>query len=226
MEVIYEDNHLLAVNKACGELVQGDRTGDVPLEEALKGYIKEKYVKPGNVFLGVTHRIDRPVSGVTLFARTSKALARMDELFRRGEVSKTYLAAVSPPPSPPEGECRGFLLRNARQNKSYLCAAGTAEAKEAVLRYRTVGQTDRYTVLEIDLLTGRHHQIRAQLAGLGCPIKGDLKYGARRSNADGGISLHAWRMAFVHPVTGKDIFIEAVPPPLLASALTSGERRA
>jgi 23S rRNA pseudouridine1911/1915/1917 synthase len=219
MEVIYEDNHFLAVNKRCGEIVQGDKTGDVPLAELLKGYIKEKYGKPGDVFLGVTHRIDRPVSGVTLFARTSKALSRMNELFRCGTVRKTYLAAVSPAPTPAEGELRNYLLRNERQNKSYLCAEERSGAKEAVLRYRTVGQGTHCTLLEVDLLTGRHHQIRAQLAGIGCPIKGDLKYGARRSNADGGISLHAWRLAFIHPVTGREVAIEAPPSGVLALAL-------
>ncbi|MDR3128963.1 MAG: RNA pseudouridine synthase [Tannerellaceae bacterium] len=212
MQVIYEDNHLLAVNKCCGEIVQGDRTGDEPLVETLKGYLKEKYAKPGNVFLGVPHRVDRPVSGVVLFARTSKALSRLNELFRRGEVQKNYLALVSPSPTLPKGERRDWLLRNGRQNKSYVCNFGTPDAKEAILRYRTVGHTQRYTLLEIELLTGRHHQIRAQLTAMGCPIKGDLKYGAARSNPDGGICLHAHRIALIHPVSGISLTFEAPFP--------------
>jgi 23S rRNA pseudouridine1911/1915/1917 synthase len=212
MQVIYEDNHLLAVNKHCGEIVQGDKTGDEPLVETLKGYLKEKYAKAGNVFLGVPHRIDRPVSGVVLFARTSKALSRLSELFRRGEVQKTYLALVSPSPTPPEGERRDLLLRNERQNKSYVCTPGALGSKEAILRYRTVGHTQRYTLLEVALITGRHHQIRAQLAAMGCPIKGDLKYGAARSNPDGGICLHAHRVTLIHPVSGLSLTLEAPLP--------------
>jgi 23S rRNA pseudouridine1911/1915/1917 synthase len=213
MQVIYEDNHLLAVNKRCGEIVQGDKTGDEPLVETLKGYLKEKYAKGGKVFLGVPHRVDRPVSGVVLFARTSKALSRLNELFRRGEVQKTYLALVSPSPTLPEGERRDWLVRNERQNKSYISPSGAPGSKEAILRYRTVGHTQRYTLLEIELLTGRHHQIRVQLAAMGCLIKGDLKYGAARSNPDGGICLHAHRVSLIHPVSGLPLTVEAAIPP-------------
>lgn len=212
MEVIYEDNHLIAVNKNCHEIVQGDKTGDEPLSEALKLYLKEKYAKPGNVFVGVTHRLDRPVTGVVLFAKTSKALSRMNELFRDGKVQKTYWAIVKNRPPAPEGTLTHWLTRNEQQNKSYASDTEKPQAKKAILHYQLIAQSDNYYRLEIDLQTGRHHQIRCQLAQIGCPIKGDLKYGARRSNPDGGISLHAYRIAFVHPVSQKPIEIIAPPP--------------
>ena len=191
MEVLYEDNHIIAVNKTCREIVQGDKTGDTPLSEMLKTWLKEKYNKPGNVFVGVTHRLDRPVSGVVIFAKTSKALSRLNELFRTGGVKKTYWAIVKNRPPKEEGELVNWLVRNEKQNKSFAYDSERPNAKKAVLHYRLIAHSDKYYLLEIDLKTGRHHQIRCQLARMGCPIKGDLKYGAERSNPDGGISLHA-----------------------------------
>lgn len=201
MKVLYEDNHIIAVNKDSGEIVQGDKTGDTPLSELLKGYLREKYHKKGNVFLGVVHRLDRPVSGVVVFAKTSKALARLNDMFRNGEVHKTYEALVHEMPGQEEGELTHWLVRNEKQNKSYAYDREVPNGKKAVLRYRHIGDTDNYHILEIQLLTGRHHQIRCQLAAIGCPIKGDLKYGARRSNPDGSISLVAKRVEFIHPVS-------------------------
>ncbi|MGM9837735.1 MAG: RluA family pseudouridine synthase [Paludibacteraceae bacterium] len=213
MEVIYEDNHIIAVNKACGEIVQGDKTGDTPLSDTVKAYIKEKYQKPGDVFLGVTHRLDRPTSGVVLFARTSKALARLNDMFKSHEqIRKTYWAITQNAPVPSEGRLENYLLRNEKQNKSYVVKPDTPEAKRAVLTYRTIAQGERYTLVEVNLETGRHHQIRCQLAAIGCPIKGDLKYGARRSNPDGGISLHARQVEFVHPVSKQPVVITAEVP--------------
>ena len=213
MTVLYEDNHIIAVNKTCREIVQGDKTGDTPLSETVKAYIKEKYHKPGEVFLGVTHRLDRPTSGVVLFARTSKALTRLNEMFKSHEqIRKTYWAMVEKAPTPAEGRLEHWLVRNEKMNKSFVAKEGTKDAKAARLTYRTVAQGERYTLLEIGLETGRHHQIRCQLAAIGCPIKGDLKYGARRSNPDGGISLHARRIAFVHPVSRLPIEITAPVP--------------
>lgn len=212
MKVVYEDNHIIIVSKESGEIVQGDKTGDVPLSETVKQYIKDKYQKPGAVFLGVTHRLDRPVSGLVVFARTSKALTRLNNMFRNGEVHKTYWAIVQSPPQSQEGTLRHWLVRNERQNKSYAHDHEVPDSKEAVLKYRLMGQSERYWLLEVNLLTGRHHQIRCQLAAMGCPIKGDLKYGARRSNPDGSISLLARRIEFVHPVSKESIVVESPLP--------------
>lgn len=214
MQVVYEDNHLIVVCKKSGEIVQGDKTGDTPLSETVKAYIKEKYGKPGAVFLGVVHRLDRPVSGLVLFARTSKALARLNAMFRDGEVHKTYWALVQPAAVPDTDTVTvtHWLTRNEKQNKSYAYDHEVPGSKKAVLRYRAIGRTDRYLLLEVQLLTGRHHQIRCQLAALGMPIRGDLKYGARRSNPDGSISLLSRRMAFVHPVSKQEMTVESPLP--------------
>ena len=212
MDVVYEDNHLIIVNKSSSEIVQGDKTGDKPLAEMVKEYIKQKYHKPGNVFLGVVHRLDRPVSGLVVFARTSKALARLNEMFRTKEVHKTYWAIVGNCPPTEEGELVHWLVRNEKQNKSYAYDKEKPEAKKAILDYRLIGRSERYFLLEVDLKTGRHHQIRCQLAKMGCPIKGDLKYGSPRSNPDGSICLHARRVRFVHPVAKQEIDVEAPVP--------------
>lgn len=223
MDILYEDNHIIAVNKTCREIVQGDKTGDMPLSEMLKIWLKKKYNKPGNVFVGVTHRLDRPVSGVVVFAKTSKALARLNEMFRKGEVKKTYWAIVKQRPPEPEGELVNWLVRNEKQNKSYVYDSERIHAKKAILHYRVIARSENYYLLEIDLKTGRHHQIRCQLAHMGCPIKGDLKYGADRSNPDGGISLHAHSAAFIHPVSKLPLQIVApVPDDNLWKALTKG----
>ena len=212
LSILYEDNHLIAVNKTCRDIVQGDKTGDMPLSEKLKAWLKVKYNKPGNVFIGVTHRLDRPVSGVVLFAKTSKALARLNEMFRLGEVRKTYWAIVKNKPAADEGELVHWLIRNEKQNKSYAYDAERPNSKKAILHYRVIARSENYYLLEIDLKTGRHHQIRCQLAKMGCPIKGDLKYGFARSNRDGGISLHARSAALVHPVSKQVIKIVAPVP--------------
>lgn len=213
MEVLYEDNHIIAVNKTCKEIVQGDKTGDVPLSEIVKAYIKDKYNKPGEVFLGVTHRLDRPTSGVVLFARTSKALARLNAMFQSHEqIRKTYWAIVQGAPKVPEARLENYLIRNEAQNKSYIAKPGSKDAKQAILTYKTLTVGEHYSLLEINLETGRHHQIRCQLAAIGCPIKGDLKYGAKRSNPDGGICLHARQIAFEHPVSHEQIMITAPTP--------------
>lgn len=213
MVVLYEDNHIIAVNKTCNEIVQGDKTGDTPLSETVKAYIKVKYNKPGEVFLGVTHRLDRPTSGVVLFARTSKALARLNEMFKSHEqIKKTYWAIVQGAPKQPEARLENWLVKNETQNKSYIVKPYTKDAKQAILNYRTLVRGENYTLLEVDLETGRHHQIRCQLAAIGCPIKGDLKYGAKRSNPDGGICLHARQIAFIHPVSKEPICITAPTP--------------
>ena len=212
MQVVYEDNHLIIVYKESGEIVQGDKTGDVPLSEVVKAYIKTKYQKPGNVFLGVVHRLDRPVAGLVVFARTSKALSRLNEMFRKGEVKKTYWAIVQQRPREETGELEHWLMRNEQQNKSYAYAKERPDAKKAVLKYQVIGTSERYTLLQVGLLTGRHHQIRCQLAAIGCPIKGDLKYGAKRSNADGSISLLAREIAFVHPVSKATVKVTAPFP--------------
>ena len=232
MEVVYEDNHIIIVYKESGEIVQGDKTGDRPLSDIVKDYIKEKYQKPGAVFLGVVHRLDRPVSGLVVFARTSKALTRLNNMFRDGEVHKTYWAIVS---KAEEGrskkeevrrkteEGRGemddsshtlehWLVRNEKQNKSYAYDHEVPNSKKAILKYRIIGHSDRYTLLEVNLLTGRHHQIRCQLAAMGFPIKGDLKYGAKRSNPDGSISLLSHRVEFIHPVSKERIVVESPLP--------------
>jgi len=223
MTILYEDNHIIAVNKTCNEIVQGDKTGDTPLSETVKAYIKEKYNKPGEVFLGVTHRLDRPTSGVVLFARTSKALARLNEMFKSHEqIKKTYWAIVQGAPKMPEARLENWLIRNEKQNKSYIAKPGAKDAKLAILSYKTLVRGDNYTLLEINLETGRHHQIRCQLAAIGCPVKGDLKYGAKRSNPDGGICLHARQIEFVHPVSKEEICITApVPDDALWRALTT-----
>lgn len=212
MNVVYEDNHLIIVNKSSSEIVQGDKTGDKPLSEMVKEYIKQKYHKPGNVFLGVVHRLDRPVSGLVVFARTGKALARLNEMFRTKEVHKTYWAIVGNCPPTEEGELVYWLVRNEKQNKSYAYDKEKPEAKKAILDYKLIGRSERYFLLEVDLKTGRHHQIRCQLAKMGCPIKGDLKYGSPRSNPDGSICLHARRVRFVHPVSKQEIDVTAPVP--------------
>lgn len=212
MQVLYEDNHVIIVSKSAGEIVQGDKTGDTPLSETVKAYIKEKYQKPGEVFLGVVHRLDRPVSGVVLFARTSKALARLNEMFRTGAVQKTYWALVQNLPPQPEATLTHYLVRNEQKNKSFAYATERSGAKKAVLDYCVIAHTDRYHLLEVHLHTGRHHQIRCQLAAIGCPIRGDLKYGAPRSNPDGSISLHAHSLRFEHPVSHQNIYVEAPAP--------------
>lgn len=212
MDVVYEDNHLIIVNKSSSEIVQGDKTGDKPLSEMVKEYIKQKYHKPGNVFLGVVHRLDRPVSGLVVFARTSKALARLNEMFRTKEVHKTYWAIVGNCPPTEEGELVHWLVRNEKQNKSYAYDKEKPEAKKAILDYKLIGRSERYFLLEVDLKTGRHHQIRCQLAKMGCPIKGDLKYGSPRTNPDGSICLHARRVRFVHPVSKQEIDVTAPVP--------------
>ena len=212
MDVIYEDNHIIAVNKACREIVQGDKTGDKPLSEIVKEWLKEKYNKPGNVFIGVTHRLDRPVSGVVIFAKTSKALSRLNEMFRVGGVKKTYWAIVKNRPPKEEGELVNWLVRNEKQNKSFAYDAERPNSKKAILHYKVISKSDNYYLLEIDLKTGLHHQIRCQLAKMGCPIKGDLKYGFDRSNRDGGISLHSRSADFIHPVSKLPIHIVAPIP--------------
>lgn len=212
MQVVYEDNHIIIVYKESGEIVQGDKTGDTPLAETVKAYIKEKYAKPGAVFLGVVHRLDRPVCGLVVFARTSKALSRLNDMFRQGEVHKTYWALVQNQPALPEGTLEHWLTRNEKQNKSYAYPREVPGSKKAILKYRLIGQSERYFLLEINLLTGRHHQIRCQLSAMGCPIKGDLKYGSKRSNADGSISLLSHRIDFIHPVSKEHIVVESPLP--------------
>ena len=212
MQPLYEDNHIIIVSKRAGEIVQGDKTGDVPLSETVAAYLKEKYAKPGNVFVGVPHRLDRPVSGVVVLAKTSKALSRLNEMFRIGSVDKRYLAIVKNKPQSPEGRLRNWLVRNEKQNRSYAYDHEVPGSKEAVLEYRLVASSVNYYLLEVKLETGRHHQIRCQLAKMGCPIKGDLKYGAERSNPDGSISLHAYRVQFEHPVSHILIDVKAPLP--------------
>jgi 23S rRNA pseudouridine1911/1915/1917 synthase len=212
MTVVYEDNHIIIVNKTASEIVQGDKTGDVPLSETVKQYIKEKYAKPGNVFLGVTHRLDRPVSGLVVFAKTSKALSRLNDMFRNSEVKKTYWAIVKQCPPAEEGELVHYLVRNEKQNKSYAYDKEVKDSKKAILDYKLIGHSQNYYLLEINLKTGRHHQIRCQLAKMGCPIKGDLKYGFPRSNPDGSICLHARRIRFIHPVSKELIDVTAPVP--------------
>lgn len=232
MEIIYEDNHIIAVSKTCHEIVQADKTGDEPLSDTLKRLIKERDAKPGNVFLGVTHRLDRPTTGVVLFAKTSKALERLNRMFSSGEVHKTYWcivenvwgsdenAATDLPPK--EQDLTDYLVRNEKQNRSYAYREPRQGAKEARLHYRVIASTERYALVEVQLFTGRHHQIRCQLANIGLPIKGDLKYGAPRSNPDGGISLHSRQAQFVHPVSKQEVVIVApVPDDTLWKALAA-----
>ena len=229
MKLLYEDNHIIAVSKTCHEIVQGDKTGDTPLSDIVKAYIKEKYQKPGEVFLGVTHRLDRPTTGVVLFARTSKALTRLNAMFQSHEqIQKTYWAIVEKnerllgDTANEAMRLENYLWRNEKQNKSFVVKPGTKDAKRAALSYKVIAKSERYMLLEINLETGRHHQIRCQLAAIGLPIKGDLKYGAKRSNPDGGISLHARKIEFVHPVSKLPISITApVPEDTLWQALTA-----
>ena len=213
MTVVYEDNHIIVVNKTSSEIVQGDKTGDIPLSETVKQYLKEKYQKPGNVFVGVAHRLDRPVSGLVVFAKTSKALSRLNEMFKNSEVKKAYWAIVKECPRELEGELVHYLVRNEKQNKSYAYDKEMPDSKKAILHYRLIARSQNYNLLEVDLKTGRHHQIRCQLAKMGCPIKGDLKYGFARSNPDGSICLHARRISFIHPVSKEQIDLEAPVPP-------------
>lgn len=212
MEVLYEDNHIIIVNKAPGEIVQGDKTGDTPLSETVGQWIKEKYSKPGNVFVGVVHRLDRPVGGAVIFARTSKALSRLNEMLRKGDIRKTYWAITRNLPPKTEDTLTHYITTTERNNKSYASLSPRPGAKEARLHYKHLASTDRYHLLEVELLTGRKHQIRVQLAAIGCPIRGDLKYGDKRSNPDGSISLIARHIEFTHPVSGKQISVTAPVP--------------
>ncbi len=211
-DILYEDNHLLVVNKRCGDLVQPDPSGESALENEIKAYIKQRDQKPGEVFLGVVHRIDRPVSGAVLFAKTSKALARLNEMIRTGSIRKIYWAITEQRPATETGSLRHYILRDNKSNRSKALDTPRGEAKEGRLNYRVGGASSRYTLVEVELLTGRHHQIRAQLSKIGCPIKGDLKYGAKRSNPDGGISLHSREVSFEHPVRREPLTITAPTP--------------
>lgn len=212
MTILFEDNHIIIVNKMPGEIVQGDKTGDEPLSDKVKKYIKEKYQKPGEVFLGTVHRIDRPVSGIVLFARTGKALERLNKMFREKKINKTYWACVKNKPPKTEDHISGWLKKNEKQNKSYVSIIEKPESLFSELTYKLIGTGERYFLLEINPITGRHHQIRAMLAHIGSPIKGDLKYGADRSNPDGSIHLHARKISFMHPVKQEMIEIIAAPP--------------
>ncbi|UKN02026.1 RNA pseudouridine synthase [Paracrocinitomix mangrovi] len=213
LQVLYEDNHLIVINKRAGDIVQGDKTGDAPLSDFVKEYIKEKYNKPGDVFLGTVHRLDRPTTGIVLFARTSKALGRMNTLFRDNKVQKTYWAVTEKAPQQPSGKLINFLQKNEKQNKSYVTQNEDQKAaKKAELDYRLLGSSERYHLIEVNPKTGRHHQIRVQLTNIGCIIKGDLKYGAKRSNKDGSIHLHARKLVFKHPVKDEEIEIVAPTP--------------
>jgi 23S rRNA pseudouridine1911/1915/1917 synthase len=212
MDILFEDNHLIAINKQIADIVQRDKTGDEALEDKVKTYIKEKYKKPGEVYLGVTHRIDRPVSGVVLFARTSKALERMNELFQKKMVEKTYWAIVKDKPPKTEDTLIHYIKRDQGKNKSYCSEKEVPGSKQAITHYKLIGASDNYFLLEISIETGRHHQIRSQLAKIGSPIRGDLKYGYSRSNPDGGISLHAKVIKFVHPIKKEMLIIEAPFP--------------
>lgn len=212
LDVLYEDNHIIAVNKKPSEIVQGDKTGDEPLSEKVKNYIKEKYNKPGAVYLGVTHRIDRPTSGIVLFAKTSKALTRLNQMFQDKTIAKTYWAVVSGTPDTDKGTLINHLAKNAKQNKSYVTEGKKQGSKLAELDYELIGNGNKYSLLVIHPKTGRHHQIRAQLSHMGTPIKGDLKYGSKRSNSDGSIHLHARAIEFIHPIQKTNLRITASPP--------------
>ena len=212
MTVLYEDNHLIIVNKASSEIVQGDITGDKPMSEKVKEYLKEKYNKPGNVFCGVTHRLDRPTSGIVVFAKTSKALTRLNKMFKDDEVEKVYWAIVQNSPLSKKGTLTHYLVKDERRNKSTAYNTEQKNTKKAVLHYSIIAHSDNFYLLEVQLETGRHHQIRVQLAQIGCPIKGDLKYGAKRPNSDASISLHARGISFIHPVSQKKIDITAPVP--------------
>lgn len=209
LQLLYEDNHLLVVNKRCGDLVQGDKTGDKPLNEVIKSYLKEKYNKPGNVYLGVVHRLDRPTSGVVLFSKTSKALSRLNKQFAENQVEKTYWALVKNPPEKEAATLVHYLKRRPKNNKSYAHKKEVPGSKKSVLHYKLIKKLEQYCLLQIQLETGRHHQIRSQLSAIGSPIKGDLKYGAPRSNKNGGIHLHAHRLSLIHPVKKERIFFQA-----------------
>ncbi|NPA68330.1 MAG: RNA pseudouridine synthase [Chlorobi bacterium] len=211
-EILYEDNHIIIVNKKCGEIVQGDKTGDETLADTIKKYIKKKYNKPGEVFLGITHRLDRPTSGIVIFARTSKALSRLNKMFAEQKIRKTYLAVVKCNLPETKKTITHYLVRNRKQNKSYAYDKKRINSKKASLTYELTAKSDNYSLLKIKLHTGRHHQIRAQLARIGCFIKGDLKYGFPRSNPDGGIHLHAFKTEFIHPVKKEPVSISAMPP--------------
>ena len=212
MQVIYEDNHIIVVNKEPGEIVQGDKTGDTPLSETVKQWIKETHAKPGNVFLGVVHRLDRPVGGLVVFAKTSKALTRLNEMFRNGDVHKTYWALSRNLPPQESDTLTHYITTVERNNRSYASDKPKPGAKEARLSYRLLARGERFNLLEINLMTGRKHQIRVQMSAIGCPIRGDLKYGDRRSNPDGSISLIARHISFIHPVSGKEIDLTAPVP--------------
>ncbi len=212
MDILYEDNHLIIINKHCGEIVQADKTGDVTMEQTVKDFLKRKYNKPGEVFLGVVHRLDRPVSGAVIFARTTKAQIRLNQMFKEKLVKKTYWAIVKDLPPAQSGTLVHYLMRNTQTNRSHAYLKEWRGSKKAVLHYRHVASSDRYHLLEIDLETGRHHQIRCQLAAIGCPIRGDLKYGYPRSNPDGSISLHARKIRFKHPVKDEEIDLVASLP--------------
>ena len=209
LQILFEDNHIIAVNKRCGDIVQGDKTGDIPLSEIVKSYLKEKYKKPGNVFLGIVHRIDRPTSGIVLFAKTSKSLSRLNNMFKKGEIEKYYLAIIKNTPKKKQDTLIHWLLKNPKTNKSTHFKSEKKNSKKAILHYNLLKKLDRYNLLEIKLETGRHHQIRCQLQAIGCSIRGDLKYGYDRSNIDGGIDLHAKKIIFKHPVTKNIIKINA-----------------
>ena len=212
MNIIYEDNHIIAVNKNCSDIVQGDRTGDISLDKILKEYLKKKYNKPGNVYLGVIHRLDRPVSGVVLFARTSKALSRLNKMFRDKEIIKTYWAIVKKVKGKKQTKLQHYITRNTDKNKSFAHQKEVNDSKLALMSYKAIAESDNYSLLEIDLETGRHHQIRCQLSAVDLHVKGDLKYGYPRSNKNGGISLHARSIEFIHPVSKENIIIIADPP--------------
>ncbi len=211
-QILYEDNHLIIINKKCGDIVQGDKTGDKTLADKIKNYLKEKYNKPGNVFLGVVHRLDRPVSGAVIFAKTSKALSRLNNMFKENKIKKIYYAVCSKLPPNNEGELINHLYRNQKQNKSYVINTPNKDSKEAILRYKVLSASKSFYLLQIELITGRHHQIRAQLSNIGCPVKGDLKYNYPRSNPNGGINLHAGVIEFIHPVSEETINIKASFP--------------
>lgn len=212
LQVIFEDNHIIVVNKRAGDIVQGDKTGDTPLSEVVKSYIKEKYKKPGNVYLGVVHRLDRPTTGIVMFSKTSKALPRLNKIFAQKEAKKIYWALVKQMPPKPEDTLIHWLKKNPKNNKSTAHLKEIVEGKKAILHYRILQHLDQYHLLEISLETGRHHQIRSQLSSIGCPIKGDLKYGFDRSNPDAGIHLHARELSFVHPVSNEEIHVVAPLP--------------
>ncbi|MDE7419721.1 MAG: RNA pseudouridine synthase [Muribaculaceae bacterium] len=226
MTPVYEDNHIIIIRKEAGEIVQGDKTGDIPLSEMIKQYLKEKYNKPGNVFCGVVHRIDRPVAGLVVFAKTSKALTRLNDMLKKGEIHKTYWALVEGKRKEKEGVIESWLQSDGRLNKTRVVDKNAPDAKLSKLKYRVIAEGDRYSLLEVELLTGRKHQIRAQLSSTGTPIKGDLKYGARRSNPGGGISLLAKKIEFIHPVSKEKIELETYPLPEMLPIIKHSQEKA